>query len=129
MPWRGCRRDAAWFRSRREASTQKQLPDLGVVQYRARLARHARAPGLDHDAEIRDLERALGVLLDHQDRHALRAQLAQDVEGLAHEERRQADRRLVYQYELRLEQQAARDLQQLLLAARERRGLGGSALA
>src|SRR5882724_8895346 len=112
-----------------QPAAEKQLPDLGIREDPARLARHARAPELDDDAEIRYLERALGVLLDHQDRHAFRAQVLQDREGLLDEPRGEADRGLVDQHQLGVEQQAARDLEQLLLAAGERRRLRRGALA
>ena len=48
---------------------------------------------------------------------------AQDREQLVDHDRREADRGLVDQHQLRLEQQRAGDLQHLLLAAGERRGL------
>ena len=104
-------------------TAEEKLPHAGVREDRAGGGFDARAAQLEDHAEIRDLERALGVLLDHQDRDAFCAQVLQDAEGLLHQQRRQPDRRLVDQHELRLEQQAARDLEQLLLAARQRGGL------
>ena len=50
-------------------------------------------------------------------------------EHLLHQQRREPDRRLVDQHQLGVEQQAARDLEQLLLAARQRRGLRVGLLA
>src|SRR5687767_15951991 len=71
-----------------QTTAEKELPDLRVGEDGARLARHARAAELDHHAEVGRLERALGVLLHHQDRHALGAQVLQDVEGLLRSEER-----------------------------------------
>src|SRR5512134_2725264 len=45
------------------SAAEEELPDTRIGEDLARLARHARAAELEHDAEVRDLERALGVLL------------------------------------------------------------------
>ncbi len=54
---------------------------------------------------------------------------AQDGEDLPHDQRREAERRLVEQQQARAQQQRARDRQHLLLAARQRAGLLAAALA
>jgi len=65
-------------------------------------------------------QRALGVLLDHQDRDAALAHGGERREQFVDHQRREADRGLVDHHQLRLEQQRARDLQDLLFTARQR---------
>src|SRR4029077_9313489 len=77
----------------------------------------------EHDAEIRDFECGTRVLFDQEDRDAAVAQLLEDAKGLPDQERREADRGLVDQHQLRIKQETARDLELLLLATRQRRGL------
>jgi hypothetical protein len=71
-----------------------------------------------------EVEGERGILLDQQDAHLLLlVDAAQDAEDLDHDQRRQAERRLVEQHQARLQHQRARDRQHLLLAARQRAGL------
>ena len=49
----------------REAAAQEQLPDARVCQDLVRPIRDAGAPELQHDAVVRVLQRALGVLHGH----------------------------------------------------------------
>src|SRR4051812_24780683 len=51
---------------------------------------HPDLAGLEQVAVVGDFQRGAGVLLDQQDRHALLAQAADDLEDLAHHQRRQA---------------------------------------
>ncbi len=67
-----------------------------------RAARHHDAAGLDHEGLLRELERELCVLLDHQDGHlVLAVDLAEDTEQVADHQRREAERRLVQQHQPR----------------------------
>src|SRR5262249_31772162 len=86
-------------------------------------------PELQHVGVIGDLEGLGGVLLDHQDRLTESTEALDDAEDLLEDERRQAERRLVEQDEPRLEEQRARHLQHLLLAAGEVAGPAAPRLA
>src|SRR6266699_380488 len=80
--------------------------------------------GLDEVGTVGEVERQRGVLLDKQDAHPLAlVDGPHDLEKLAYEERRQPERRLVEQQQLRPEHQRARYREHLLLASRERAGL------
>src|SRR5499426_1254287 len=72
-----------------------------------------------HDvAVVGDTQRDLRVLLDEQERRLLLVvDLADDVEDLAHQQRRQPQRRLIQQQKLRLCHERATEDQHLLLAA------------
>src|SRR5919197_294575 len=74
---------------------------------------------LEDVAAVRDVERHQGVLLDEQDRRALRDDLADPLD----EDRREPHRRLIEQQQLRARHQRPADRHHLLLAARERSGL------
>jgi hypothetical protein len=63
-------------------------------------------------------QRGARVLLDQQDGHAALAQLADDAEDVAHDQRRQAQAGLVQHQQLGLAHQRAADGQHLALAAR-----------
>src|SRR6185295_17780684 len=53
-------------------------------------------------APVRQAQRMVGVLLDEEDRDALRAvDVADDLENLLHDQRREAERRLVQQQQAR----------------------------
>src|SRR5438309_8993686 len=67
------------------STAEEKLAHPRIGQHRSRRGLHPGTAELQHDAEIRDLERALGVLLDHQDRDALCAQVLEDAEGFLHE--------------------------------------------
>jgi hypothetical protein len=93
------------------------LSDAGIIQNALRAVDHAGLAELEHDADVGYLQRRACVLLDHQNGDAAVAQGFQDVESLLHHQRRQADRGLVDQHQLWLEQQRAGDFELLLLAA------------
>src|SRR6185503_2908182 len=100
--------------------------EIGGFDFRA-LEQFAPAAGqgdqaIDHHvAAVGELERVIGVLLDQEDREAfLGIELADGVEDLAHDQRRQTKRRLVEQQKPRPAHQRARDRQHLLLATRQR---------
>src|SRR6266542_714659 len=78
-------------------------------------------PAVLHDvAVVRDPEREVRVLLDEQEARLLLAVHAlDDVEDFAHEQRREAERRLVEEDELRARHERAADREHLLLAAGE----------
>ena len=94
---------------------------------RSRPRRAARRPGppvdlaVDQDVgAVGDLERAVDVLLDEQDRRPLVAQAGEELEDLVDDDRRQPERRLVEQEQPRARHQRPADREHLLLAAGER---------
>ena len=87
------------------------------------LRRHAGAgdlAGAQHRRRVAELLDLVQLVADVEDAAALRRQLAQRLEQLAHGLRRQHRRRLVHDQELRVLQQAADDLDALALADRQR---------
>src|SRR5579862_2119939 len=108
-------------------------PDVGLPhavvrqQLGAGAAEHD-AAGLEDVAAMREREGLRHVLLDQHDREAgLAVESLDHAEHLVHDHRRQAERGLVEEDELRLAHEAAADREHLLLAPRER--AGGLALA
>src|SRR5438270_1245701 len=95
------------------------LLDLGISPKRGARSAEQDAAGFDDVGAVRDLERAQRVLLDQQNRDAIVMDLLDDVEDGVHHLRRQAQRWLIEEQELRLTQQAAGDGEDLLLATRE----------
>jgi phosphomannomutase len=77
------------------------------------------ATGFQHIAARSDRKCHLGVLLHQQNGGALAIHLADDVEDLVHQNRRQTHRRLVQQHDARPAHHGAPDRQHLLLAAGE----------
>ena len=70
---------------------------------------------------MREPQRVEGVLLDEEHGQALaRVELGDDLEDLLDDERREPERGLVEQQQLRPAHQRARDGEHLLLAARQR---------
>jgi hypothetical protein len=77
-----------------------------------------------HVGGIGELEGKCCILLDQQDAHPLLlVDESQDAEDLDHDQRRQAERRLVKQHQARLQHQGTGDRQHLLLAAGQGAGL------
>src|SRR3990172_8221660 len=75
-----------------------------------------------HDVgAVGDLDRARGVLLDEEHRHAFLAELLENLEHLVDDQRRQPERGLVEEEELRPGEQRPGDCELLLLAAGELR--------
>src|SRR6185312_17245853 len=71
--------------------------------------------GLHHIAAMRETERVMRVLLDQENGDLLLAVYrADDIENLLHDQRREAERRLVEQQELRPAHQCSGDRQHLL---------------
>ena len=68
---------------------------------------------------MRDVERHERVLLHEQDRRALGVDVGDDLEDLLDEDRREAERRLVEEEQLRAGHERATDGEHLLLAARQ----------
>src|SRR4051794_14174523 len=98
------------------------LHALVVAEVRRRVVeRHM--PGLEHVAALRHVERVVRVLLDEHDRRALLVDLADHVVDAVDDDRRQAERRLVEEQQLRLGHQGAADREHLLLAAGHRAAL------
>src|SRR5829696_4090480 len=100
---------------------QVRLPDaLVLAQLRAR-AVEGDATDLDQVRAVRNVERDVRVLLDDEHRQALLLVEAPDeAEELAHDERRQAERRLVEEEQSRPPHERALERQHLLLAPRQR---------
>src|SRR5258706_594265 len=100
----------------------KFLNVLGMHQPLATIV-HDDPADFQHIAVMRRLQRDLGVLLDQQDRHALLfVNAPDDGENLPHQDRRQAERRLVEQQKRRPVHQGTPDREHLLLAAGELAG-------
>src|SRR6266550_3414061 len=74
-------------------------------------------PRLEHVAAMRDLERFMRVLLDQQDRGALRVDLADDGEDRLDEDRRESEGGLVEQHDFGLGHERTAHREHLLLAA------------
>jgi ABC-type methionine transport system ATPase subunit len=80
---------------------------------------------VDHDVcALRQLKRMIGILFDQENRLSHRRDLRQNFEDPLHDKRREAERRLIEQYELGLRHQRTRNGKHLLLAA----GHGSSGL-
>src|SRR6476620_6813378 len=96
---------------------------LVVGQLGARpLERHV--PHLEHVCTARRAERELRVLLHDENGEALfLVQVAEDAEALPHDDRREAERRLVEEQKPRPRHERAGDREHLLLSAGERSGL------
>ena len=75
---------------------------------------------LQHIGAVGHLQGGAGVLLYQQHRHAEIAQRSDHLQDLAHDQRRQAQRRLVEHQQARLGHEGAANRQHLPLAARER---------
>ena len=85
---------------------------------------HHDATGLQQVRVLGEFQRQTGVLLDQQDADAgVLANPAQDAENLLHDQRRQAERRLIQQQQARAQHQGAGNRQHLLLAAGQGAGL------
>src|SRR6266446_9872197 len=108
---------------------QEQAIQIRIVEQLACATVQREPSHLEHQRAVRVLERAAHILLDHQDGGARVRESAQQLEHFLADLRRQADRGLVDQEDARLEQERAADLELLLLAAGERRGLAAEALA
>ena len=93
-----------------------------VAGQRRRRAAERDLAGLEHVAVVRAFERGARVLLDQQDRDAVVAQAAHDREDLLHDQRRQAEARLVEHQQARRRHQRAAQREHLALAARQRVG-------
>src|SRR5712691_11241795 len=108
---------------------QEQAIQIRIVEQLARATVQREPSHLEHQRAVRVFERAAHILLDHQDGGARVRESAQQLEHFLADLRRQADRGLVDQEDARLEQERAADLELLLLATGERRGLAAEALA
>src|SRR5260221_12722246 len=76
--------------------TEIGFTDVFVVRNVLGVARHHDPTGLDHIGLVGELKRELRVLLHYQDGDlVLAVDLAEDLEQVAHDQRRQAERRLV----------------------------------
>src|ERR1051325_3817649 len=79
------------------------VPEIGaadrvVLAEDLRRTLHDDAPGFEQEDVVGEVERERRVLLDEQDADAgLRVHRAEDLEDLAHDHRREAERRLVEQ--------------------------------
>src|SRR5690606_24543183 len=77
------------------SASQVEAGDLGVAQERRARALDLVRPTGEHVAAVRELQRPLGVLLDHQYCYARLVDLGNLLEDHVDEERRQSGRRLV----------------------------------
>src|ERR1043166_7848501 len=94
--------------------------DLGVVQELIGRSRFQDRPRLEHVTPVGELERHPRILLHEQHRRPLSVELADHVEDLDADHRRESERRLDEKQKLRTRHQRARDGKHLLLAARKR---------
>jgi hypothetical protein len=92
-------------------------------------ARQANSPVLEYQAARAELEPGAGVLLDQQDRPPLLVHQPDHPEDGLARGRVEPDRRLVEHDQRRIEHQAARELDEPLLAARQAAGLVVGAFA
>ena len=113
---------------RRALASEVVLAHVGVVEQLLSGALEAVAAELQDEAPVRDRQRLLGVLLDHQDGRALAVDGEDRVEHDLHHARVEAERRLVDHQQARMQQLGDGHLEDLLLAARQRAG-GVTALA
>src|SRR4029077_14319723 len=120
--WKGL---ASWLDLLATAFEISQFHLRPVEQFGAGAGKRDQA--VDHDiAAVGELERMEGVLLDQKHGEAvLGVELSDGVEDLPHDQRRQAERRLVEHEKFWPAHQRTRDRQHLLLAARQ----GAAALA
>src|SRR5260370_23514327 len=109
----------AGHRVDRRADAEIALGDLRLAEKTLAPAVHDDAPHLDDIGAIGDGEAHPGVLLGKQDGLSLRAQPLDQREDLRDERRREPERRLVEDEELRLDHQGAGNRQHLLLTAGE----------
>src|SRR5580704_4226431 len=102
----------------RDPAEIEPLDDVVASQFVDRIGRDNDLTMDDDVTTISDPDRLIEVLLRHQHRQAeMLIELAYLGDGLRHQERRQAYRRLVDQQEARRRHQRARDGQHLLLSA------------
>src|ERR1700746_434364 len=83
---------------------------------------------VEHVSMVGDFKTHAHILFDQEHRDAFRAHLRDDTEDFAHDERRQARRRLIENEKLGIEQKRARDRQHLLLTAGKLPPAAGPAL-
>src|SRR3982074_818071 len=98
------------------------VDDVGIVNEIACGAAQRDRAGFEHVAVVSRFKRRAGVLLNQQDRDAKLAQSHHDAEDLAHDQRGEAEARLVEQEEPRLRHQRAAERQHLAFAAGQRAG-------
>src|SRR5262249_25433776 len=108
-------------RARSMAALEIGGAHLGVAQQLGASAGERDLAVDHHVAAMGELEGMVGVLLDQEDGHLLLlVDVADDLEDLLDDQRREAERRLVEQQQPRPAHQRPRDRQHLLLAARQR---------
>src|SRR6266545_5953313 len=101
-------------------AAQVEIDDLRVVQERRAGSLEPVASEIEDVTAARHRQRATRVLLDHQDRHAGRVDLANLLEDRLHRKGRQAGRGLVEQEQIRLGDERTRHREHLPLAAGQR---------
>ncbi len=101
----------------RDRAAQVQRADLRMLEHLAPGAREPHHPVLQHDAVRAQLQARARILLDQQDRLALLVHRLDHLEHDLADLRVEPHRRLVEDDQLRVEHQAARELDQPLLAA------------
>src|SRR5262249_38357020 len=100
--------------------SQESSPYIGIGQQLLRCPVQDDTALLENIGAICDAQGEVRHLLDQQDGHARAPQALDNVIDLLHQQRRQAERRLIEQDEARRAHQTTRDGEHLLLAAAER---------
>src|SRR4051812_33576947 len=101
-------------------ATEIAVDDLRIVNEIACGAAQDDGAGLEHIAVVGGFERRAGVLLNQQDRDAKLAQSHHDAEDLAHDQRSEAEARLVEQEKPRPRHQRTAERPHLAFAAGQR---------
>src|SRR5215467_6279724 len=92
---------------------------LGIGQKFGTSAAERNPAGLHHITAMGEAQRVMGILLDEEHRRLLPfVHLANYIENLFDDQRRQSERRFIEQQEARPAHQGPRNCQHLLLAAR-----------
>src|SRR6266566_193472 len=116
MPLSTCCRNSSIRRAPTSVAQIGAAHRLLVLQLRT-LALDRDTTDLEHIGARRELERDARVLLDQQHRHPVAlVDCANDVEDRPHYERRQPERRLIEQQQLRPHEKGPREREHLLLA-------------
>ena len=102
--------------------------DVVIREERFGVVGHDDMAGLQHVAVVRHTQRLVGVLLDQQDGDALPVDVLDDVEDVTHQERGQAERRLVQQQEFRPAHQGTGHSEHLLFTPGHGAGVLADAL-
>src|SRR5690606_25922448 len=98
-----------------DMSAKEQLPHAWICKELCGFIMHARLSKFKNQTVIRHSKCGFRVLLDHEDGYTLITQANECLKHLLNEIGREADRRLINQNELWIEQKSTSNLQLLLL--------------